>query len=156
MTRNDSSRIVLRRPEIVGDTLYGAQRDGRAAVWSARPGVALTDVSEVAVRRVNVVRTAVLAFAALLALLGWGVAAAAPDYSPDHQQRFTLEHVTEFPSRKSHWSVLNDGARLPKSYERLADWHGGKLSFSDRMRAIARDHAPVADSSAVRMKEMSC
>jgi len=33
--------------------------------------------------------------------------------------------------------VLNDGARLPKSYERLADWHGGKLSFSDRIRAIA-------------------
>jgi hypothetical protein len=82
-------------------------------------------------------RTVVLAFAALLALVGWGVAAAAPDYSPDHQQRFTLEHVTEFPSRQSHWSVLNDGARLPKSYERLADWHGRKLSFSDRMRAIA-------------------
>ena len=82
-------------------------------------------------------RGAVIAFAALLALVGWGVATAAPDYSPDHQQRFTLEHVTEFPSRQSHWSVLNDGARLPKSYERLADWHGGKLSFSDRMRAIA-------------------
>ena len=66
MTRNDSSRIVLRRPEIVGDTLYGARRDGRAAVWSPRPAVALTDVSEVAVRRVNVVRTSVLAFGTLV------------------------------------------------------------------------------------------
>lgn len=66
MTRNDSSRVVLRRPEIVGDTLYDARRDGRAAVWSPRPAVALTDVSEVAVRRVNVVRTAVLAFGTLV------------------------------------------------------------------------------------------
>ena len=82
-------------------------------------------------------RSAVLAFAGVLALLGWGVALAAPDYSPDHQQRFTLEHVTEFPSRKSHWSVLNDGARLPKAYEKLADWHAGRFAFSERMRAIA-------------------
>jgi hypothetical protein len=49
VTRNDSSRIVLRRPEIVGDTLYSAPRDGRAAAESPRPAVALTDVSEVAV-----------------------------------------------------------------------------------------------------------
>jgi len=82
-------------------------------------------------------RTVVLAFAALLALIGWGVAVAAPDYSPDHQQRFTLEHVTELPSRHSNWSVLNDGARLPRSYEKLADWRGGKLPFSERTRAIA-------------------
>jgi hypothetical protein len=66
VTRNDSSRIVLRRPEIVGDTMYGAPRNGRAAVGSPRPAIALTDVSEVAVRRVNVVRTAVLAFGTLV------------------------------------------------------------------------------------------
>ena len=66
MTRNDSSRIVLRRPDIVGDTLYGAPRDGRAAAGSPRPAVVLTDVSEVAVRRVNVVRTAVLALGTLV------------------------------------------------------------------------------------------
>ena len=65
MTRNDSSRIVLRRPESVGDTMYGAARKGRAAVASPRPAVALTDVSEVAVRRVNVVRTTVLALGTL-------------------------------------------------------------------------------------------
>ena len=66
VTRNDSSRIVVRRPDIVGDTLYGAPRDGRAAAGSPRPAVALTDVSEVAVRRVNVVRTAVLALGTLV------------------------------------------------------------------------------------------
>ena len=66
VTRNDSSRIVLRRPDIVGDTLYGARRDGRAAAESPRPAVALTDVSEVAVRRVNVVRTALLALGTLV------------------------------------------------------------------------------------------
>lgn len=34
VTRNDSSRIVLRRPEIVGDTLYGTPREVRAGVGS--------------------------------------------------------------------------------------------------------------------------
>jgi hypothetical protein len=82
-------------------------------------------------------RGAVIAFAALAASLGWAAAAAAPAYSADHQQRFTIEHVTEFPSRDSHWSVLNDGARLPRSYEQAADWRGGKLPFSERMRALA-------------------
>jgi hypothetical protein len=66
VTRDDSSRIVLRRPEIVGDTLYGALRNGRAGAGSPRPAVALADVSEVAVRRVNMVRTAVLAFGTLV------------------------------------------------------------------------------------------
>jgi hypothetical protein len=51
VTRDDGSRVVLRRPEIVGDTLYGAAR-GRTA--APRPGVALADVSEVALRRFNV------------------------------------------------------------------------------------------------------
>lgn len=65
VTLNDSSRIVLRRPEIVGDTVYGAPRDGRTAAGSPRPAVALTDVSEVAVRRVNVARTTTLALGTL-------------------------------------------------------------------------------------------
>ena len=66
VTRNDSSRIVLRRPEMVGDTLYGAPRDRPAVAGRPRPAVALADVSEVAVRRVNVVRTAVLALGTLV------------------------------------------------------------------------------------------
>ena len=66
VTRNDSSRIVLRRPEIVGDTLYGTPRDGRPATGSPRPAIALTDVSEVAVRRVSVGRTTALALGTLV------------------------------------------------------------------------------------------
>jgi hypothetical protein len=65
VTRNDSSRIVLRQPEIVGDTMYGAPRNGRAAVGGPRPAIALTDVSEVAVRRVSVVRTTALVLGTL-------------------------------------------------------------------------------------------
>lgn len=82
-------------------------------------------------------RRALVGFATVLALLGWTTAAAAPAYSQDHQQRFTIEHVTEFPSGKSFWSVINDGRRLPAADERAWKWHGGKLSFSERMRAIA-------------------
>ena len=65
------------------------------------------------------------------------LAAAAPAYSHDHQQRFTIEHVTEFPSGRSFWSVINDGASLPAAYSKLADWRRGKLSFSDRERWFA-------------------
>jgi hypothetical protein len=82
-------------------------------------------------------RSAVLAFAALLTLLGWGAAAAAPAYSHDHQQRFTIEHVTEFPSARSSWSILNDGASLPAAYSNLGPWKFGELPFSERKRWIA-------------------
>ena len=82
-------------------------------------------------------RSALIAVAALLALIGWGAAAAMPAYSPEHQQRFTIEHVTEFPAKRSSWSVINDGRRLPRTYERLTEWHEGKLSFSQRSRELA-------------------
>ena len=72
-----------------------------------------------------------------IALLGWVVAGTAPAYSQDHQQRFTIEHVSEFSSGKSSWSVLNDGRRLPPPMERMARWQGGKLDFSQRSRALA-------------------
>jgi hypothetical protein len=82
-------------------------------------------------------RRLVLTASGLIALLAWIVAGTAPAYSQDHQQRFTIEHVTEFPSGRSSWSVLNDGRRMPQWYERTTQWRGGKLSFSDRMRALA-------------------
>jgi hypothetical protein len=82
-------------------------------------------------------RSAVLGFAALVALLGWIVAGAAPAYSQDHQQRFTIEHVTDFASHKTYWSVLNDGAALPAAYARLGHWTLDKLPFSDRQRWLA-------------------
>jgi hypothetical protein len=82
-------------------------------------------------------RRPVLGFAAVLALLGWSAAAAAPAYSRDHEQRFTIEHVTQFPSGRSSWSVINDGASLPANVSKLGDWRLGKLPFSDRKRWLA-------------------
>ena len=82
-------------------------------------------------------RRALLVGLAAIALLGWIAAGTAPAYSQDHQQRFTIEHVTEFPSGKSSWSVLNDGAAVPAAYSALGSWHRGKLDFSARERWFA-------------------
>lgn len=82
-------------------------------------------------------RRTLLAFSALVALVGWAAAGAAPAYSQDHQQRFTIEHVTQFPSGRSSWSILNDGARLPAAYSSVGQWRLGKLPFSERERWFA-------------------
>jgi MFS family permease len=87
-------------------------------------------------------RAIVIAGSACIALIAWAVTAAAPAYSADRQQRFTIEHVTEFPSRRTFWSVLNDGAPLPRTYAGIPAWHLGKLPFSERNRWLAP--APVA------------
>ncbi len=87
----------------------------------------------------------ILSGSASLALLAWIVAASVPAYSNDRQQRFTIEHVTEFPSGKASWSIINDGARLPSAYLRLNHWHRGKLDFSERQRWFAP--APVDPSA---------
>jgi hypothetical protein len=87
-------------------------------------------------------RAIVLGGSACIALVAWAVAAAAPAYSADRQQRFTIEHVTQFPSRRSFWSVLNDGAPLSTAYGGIGGWHSGKLPFSERSRWLAP--APVA------------
>lgn len=78
-----------------------------------------------------------LAASAAIALLAWIVVAAAPAYSQHRQQRFTIEHVTQFPSRRSSWSVLNDGAPLPAAYRQIAHWRAGKLAYSDVERWLA-------------------
>jgi hypothetical protein len=91
-------------------------------------------------------RRVVLFGAGSIALLAWAAAAAAPAYSADRRQRFTIEHVTEFPSRRSFWSVLNDGAPLPKAYGGISGWHLDKLPFSERSRWLAA--APVAPAVA--------
>jgi hypothetical protein len=79
---------------------------------------------------------------AVIALLAWAVAAAAPAYSANRQQRFTIEHVTDFTARRSYWSVLNDGAPLPAGYGAAGKWHEGKLASSERLRWLAA--APAA------------
>jgi hypothetical protein len=70
--------------------------------------------------------------AALLMMVGWIAALAAPAYSADRQQRFVIQHVTDASAGKSWWSVLNDGAPLPRTFG--GQWKRGKLPFSDRPR----------------------
>ncbi len=75
--------------------------------------------------------------AALAALLGWGVAAAAPAYSEDRQQQFTIEHVTDIATGRANWSILNDFAPLPESFRAAGKWRLAKLAYSDRKRWLA-------------------
>jgi hypothetical protein len=89
-------------------------------------------------------RSVLLAGSAAIALLAWIVVGFAPAYSQQREQRFTIEHVTQFPSRKSDWSVLNDGAPLPAAYSRLATWTYGTLPFSERERWLAPAPAAAA------------
>jgi hypothetical protein len=82
-------------------------------------------------------RRILLSGTAIVALIVWAVAGIAPAYSRDRQQRFTIEHLTEFPSGESFWSILNDGAPLPAAYSSVDRWHRGKLPFSERRRWLA-------------------
>jgi peptidase M28-like protein len=90
------------------------------------------------------------AVAAALALIGWALAAAAPAYSADRQQRFVIQHVTDAGSGKAWWSVLNDGAPLPSAAG--SGWKRGELPFSERSRWIAKAPAdPAAKAPGVRL-----
>ncbi|WP_310467010.1 M20/M25/M40 family metallo-hydrolase [Sphingomonas sp.] len=80
--------------------------------------------------------------AAILALAGWGAAAAAPAYSADKQQQFSLEHVTD--GARAWWSVTNDDAPLPAAFTPLGQWQRGELPYSERKRWLAA--APVTDA----------
>lgn len=60
VTRQDGSRVVLDRPEILGDTLFGHFRDPWPKDGRPRPAVALADVRGVAIRRLSAVGTAAL------------------------------------------------------------------------------------------------
>ena len=82
-------------------------------------------------------RRALLLGSTSIALLGWIVAGIAPAYSKNYQQRFTIEHLTIFPSDRSYWSILNDGAPPPTAYDRFGNWNQGKLPFSERRRWFA-------------------
>ena len=100
-------------------------------------------------------RAFVIAGSAAIAILAWVVVAVTPSYSQDHQQRFTIEHVTEFPSRKSYWSVLNDGAPLPAAFSRFGKWTEGKLPLSERERWFdAAPAAPAVEAPALQPLEI--
>ena len=67
--------------------------------------------------------------AGLVALIFWTIAASAPAYSNDRQQRFVIDHVTDALHQKSWWSVQNDGASLPPEFP--GTWVQGKLPTGD-------------------------
>jgi hypothetical protein len=75
--------------------------------------------------------------AGALALAGWAAAAAAPAYSADRQQRFSIEHVTDSGSAKAFWSVLNGGVPVPQAYRAAGKWRWDKLPYAERKRWLA-------------------
>jgi hypothetical protein len=93
------------------------------------------------------------ALAAILALAGWAMAATAPAYSADRQQRFVIQHVTDLRTFKSSWSVINDAAPLPKGFN--GTWNRGKLPFSDRRRWIAPAPADAVIPAAPGLQRLS-
>jgi hypothetical protein len=73
----------------------------------------------------------------LAAVLSWAAAAAAPAYSADRQQQFTIEHVTDAAIGRTNWSILNDFAPLPERMRATGKWRLSKLPYSDRKRWLA-------------------
>ena len=57
---------------------------------------------------------------------------AAPAYSPDRQQRFSIQSVAVPPFAKSFWAIANDGAPLPSAMRRLAAWRLAKIPLTER------------------------
>jgi hypothetical protein len=84
--------------------------------------------------------------AGAIALAGVAATAAAPAYSEDRQQRFVIQRVTDASHGRSWWSVLNDGAPLPKGYGE--GWKRGELPFSDRPRWLSAAPADAAAAAA--------
>ena len=94
---------------------------------------------------------AAIGISVLIALLGWAAAAAAPAYSENRQQRFTIEHITDATAGKAFWSIVDDGQPLPHGYGGHQRWKLDKLPYSGRKRWLASAPsitglvAPVAD-----------
>lgn len=105
------------------------------------------------IRDIN--RRSAIGTAAVLAIAGWAAAAAAPAYSADRQQRFSIEHVTDTTTGKASWSVVNDHSPLPSAYRRLGRWRWAKLPYSKRERwlsaapAVAGIKPPTATPIAI-------
>jgi hypothetical protein len=96
-------------------------------------------------------RRASVGVGALLTFLGWAAVAASPAYSADRQQRFVIQHATETGSGRAYWSVINDGARLPKDYGGVAGWRRDELPNLEGKRWIAPT-ATVADVRAPQLE----
>jgi hypothetical protein len=61
-------------------------------------------------------RLKVIGTSLVVLVLGWAAAAAAPAYSSDRQQRFTIQYVKDVSQRRSWWAVDNDRAPLPSAF----------------------------------------
>jgi hypothetical protein len=77
---------------------------------------------------------AAAAFAGILVLAAWAMAAAAPAYSADRQQRFVIQRVADASKGKSLWSIVNDGKPLPAAFGK--NWRWDKLPFGGAARWI--------------------
>lgn len=91
---------------------------------------------------------------AALMLVGWAAAAAAPAYSADREQRFVIQHATNAVTGRAYWSVLNDGAPLPKHYGNVGGWRWDKLPYVDKSRWIA-PAAALADIPPPKLEVIS-
>jgi hypothetical protein len=91
---------------------------------------------------------------AAIMLVSWAAVAAAPAYSADREQRFVIQHATNAVTGRAYWSVLNDGAPLPKSYGDVGGWRWDKLPYIDRSRWIA-PAAALADIAAPKLDVIS-
>jgi len=58
--RTDHSRVVVAEPEIRGDTLYGLAEQGLGGRARTRTRIPLDDVGQIAVRKIDAVRTGLL------------------------------------------------------------------------------------------------
>ena len=82
-------------------------------------------------------RLGAIGSAAILTLAGWAAVAAAPAYSEDRQQRFTIQHVTDMADGRAYWSVTNDGAPLPSRFGNTSGWEWAALPYGERKRWVA-------------------
>jgi hypothetical protein len=99
-------------------------------------------------------RARAIAACAVLMLLGWASVAAAPAYSADRQQRFTIQYVTDTGTGRAWWAILNDGAKLPREFGNVAGWTRGELPHLELKRWMART-AAIGDLEAPRLEVLS-
>jgi hypothetical protein len=74
---------------------------------------------------------------AFLVLAAAAVTLAAPAYSDDRQQRFTIQHATDTTSGRAYWQVLNDGAPLPDRFGGIGEWKRDELPHIERKGWLA-------------------
>ena len=83
-------------------------------------------------------RHALLTGAAALLVGGWAASAAVPAYSADKQQQWTLQYVVDQQSPQPVWSIVNDRAPLPGSFDRFGRWKQLQVpALGKRLRWVA-------------------